>query len=152
MKPVGLVLTFLCVSAAIVLFRSSTIASAIDLAKGMMGLNGIALPEPIYAHLGPFASWMHNIGVKSYDQSGKDFTMMIIWVMILAFIALTFPNSLKILARYEPALGVKPRQSQQFGRIIEWNPSVAWAIMVAAISAMGVIFIGGPSEFLYWQF
>jgi alginate O-acetyltransferase complex protein AlgI len=152
MKPVGLILTFVSVSAAIVLFRSSTLASAMDLAKGMMGLNGIALPEAIYAHLGPLASWMHNVGIKSYDQSGRDFIMMIIWITVLTVIALTFPNSLQVLVRYEPALGVKARPAQLFGRVIEWSPSVAWAIVVAAISAIGVLFIGGPSEFLYWQF
>jgi alginate O-acetyltransferase complex protein AlgI len=152
MKPVGLILTFISVSSAIVLFRSSTIGSAMNLAKGMMGLNGIALPEAIYAHFGPFASWMHRIGINSYEQSGKDFIMMIIWVATLTFIALTFPNTLQILARYEPALGVKPGRAQLRGRIIEWNPSVAWAVVVAAISAIGVLFIGGPSEFLYWQF
>jgi hypothetical protein len=37
-------------------------------------------------------------------------------------------------------------------RIGEWAPSLPWAIAMSAIAAIGIFYIGGPSEFLYWQF
>ena len=69
------------------------------------------------------------------------------------FVALACPNTLQILARYEPALGVKS-QSIKFpiGRIVEWDASLPWAIAVSVIAAVAIVSLGGPSEFLYWQF
>jgi len=37
-------------------------------------------------------------------------------------------------------------------RIVEWGASLPWAIAVSAITAIAIVSMGGPSEFLYWQF
>ena len=63
MNPVGFILTFVSVSVAMVFFRSPTMASAADLVRGMIGLNGVALPQEIFDQLGPMASWLHRMGV-----------------------------------------------------------------------------------------
>jgi alginate O-acetyltransferase complex protein AlgI len=153
MKPVGLILTFVSVSAAMVFFRSPTMVTAMDLIKGMIGLNGIALPQEIYDHLGRLAEWLHRMGVASQSGDGKDFMMMVIWIPVLMFIALACPNTLQMLARYEPALGVKPHPVWLLNRrLVEWNTSLAWAIGVSIIAVIGILSLGGPSEFLYWQF
>ena len=47
MKPAGFVLTFVSVTAAMIFFRAPTMTSAIDLVKGIIGLNGIALPQAL---------------------------------------------------------------------------------------------------------
>jgi hypothetical protein len=128
--------------------------SAIDLVKGIVGLNGIALPQSLFDHLGPLASTFHSIGVIADGSlGGKDFVKAAIWISGLMFVALACPNTLQILARYEPALGVKPRSTKLVtGRIIEWNASLPWAIAMSAIAVIAIGFMGGPSEFLYWQF
>src|SRR5262249_41450194 len=87
MTPVGLILTFVSVSAAMVFFRAPAVASAMDLLKGMIGLNGLALPP----------------------GSSQDIVMILTWIVGLTIVALGCPNTLQILAQYEPALGVKPR-------------------------------------------
>jgi len=127
--------------------------SAIDLAKGIIGLNGIALPQDLFERLGPLASMLHRIGVMPDPSWPTGFYKTAIWISGLMVVALACPNTLQILARYEPALGVKPRSTKLVtGRIIEWNPSLPWAIAMSAIAAIAIGFIGGPSEFLYWQF
>src|SRR5271163_1378841 len=64
MKPAGLVLTFVSVTTAMVFFRAPTMTSAIDLVKGIIGLNGIALPQALFDHLGPLARTFHGaVGV-----------------------------------------------------------------------------------------
>ena len=142
MKPVGFLLTFVSVSAAMVFFRSPTIASAADLVRGMIGLNGVALPN-----------WLHVLGVASQPGGHEDFIKMAIWIPVLMFIALACPNTLQVLDRFEPALGVKPRPTPLLSRrLVEWNPSLAWAIVVAIIATTGILSLGGPTEFLYWQF
>ena len=75
------------------------------------------------------------------------------WIVVLLFVALACPNTLQILACYEPALGVKRQATKLvFGRIVEWEASLPWAIAVSVIAAIAIGSIGGPSEFLYWQF
>jgi alginate O-acetyltransferase complex protein AlgI len=155
MQPLGRLLTFTSVAVAMVFFRSPTLTSAIDLMKGLIGHNGVALPQAIFDHLGPVAGWLHRGGVASVDSelwSGQEFTRMVMWIFALMLIALACPNTLQILARYEPALGVKPLTSNFAGRRIEWNPCLPWAIGMSIVTAIGIFFVGGESEFLYWQF
>ena len=153
MKPAGWILTFVSVTIAMIFFRSPTITSAIDLLKGAIGLNGIALPQALFEHLGPLTSTLHRIGVMLDPSWPTDFYKTALWISGLMFVALACPNTLQILARYEPALGVKPRSTKLVtGRSIEWNASLPWAIAMSAIAAIAIGFMGGPSEFLYWQF
>jgi alginate O-acetyltransferase complex protein AlgI len=153
MKPAGFILTFVSVAGAMVFFRSPTMTSAIDLAKGMIGLNGIALPEAFFDHPGRLARALHGVGVTTVSWSIQDFAKTAMWISVLMFVALACPNTLQILALYEPALGVKA-QSTKFllGRVVEWDASLPWAIAVSVVAAMAIVSIGGPSEFLYWQF
>jgi D-alanyl-lipoteichoic acid acyltransferase DltB (MBOAT superfamily) len=154
MKPFGWLLTFTSVAAAMVFFRSPTLTSAIGLMKGLIGQNGIALPQAIYDHLG--FSWLQHIGVASVQPelwSTHEFGRMVMWIFAPMLIALVCPNSLQLLARYEPALGVKAPPTTVKGRkIIEWSPSLPWAIGMSMVTASGIFFLGGQGEFLYWQF
>jgi len=156
MRPLGWLLTFIAVVVAMVFFRTPTIASAVDLMKGLIGQNGVALPQAIYGHLGPLAGWLHRVGVTSVSPalwSGQEFARMVEWIFALMLIALACPNTLEILARYEPALGVKPLTTDfPARRFIEWNASLPWAIGVSIVAAIAIVSMGGRSEFLYWQF
>jgi alginate O-acetyltransferase complex protein AlgI len=156
MKPAGFVLTFVSVTTAMVFFRSPTITSAIDVLKGIIGLNGIALPQNLFDHVGPLTSTLRSVGVIADESwTSHDFAQTAIWISLLIFVALACPNTLQILARYEPALGVKSQSTKLvIGRIriVEWGPSLPWAIAVSALAAIAIDSIGGPSEFLYWQF
>lgn len=154
MKPVGWILTFFCVVAAMALFRSSNLGAAGILLKGMVGFNGFALPVTIYEHVGPFAGLLKGLGVTAEAWSANDFILLVAWIVGTLFIALALPNTLQIVARYEPALGIKPQlvKERAVDRALKWNPSLAWAIGMSIIAALGVYSLGGPSEFLYWQF
>src|SRR5277367_2826110 len=140
MKPAGFVLTFVSVTTAIVFFRASTLKSAIDLVKGVTGQNGFSLP--------------HGVGAIA-QAYGTDIEKAATWTAALLFIALICPNTLQILAPYEPALGVKTQSTAPVigrFRIPTWGPSLPWAIAVSIIAAIAIVSVGGPSEFLYWQF
>jgi alginate O-acetyltransferase complex protein AlgI len=156
MNPVGWLLTFLAVAVAMIFFRSPTIMSAVDLVRGLIGQNGVALPQVIYNHLGPLAGLLHHAGVASVSPelwSGKDFGWMVMWIFALMFIALACPNTLQILDRYEPALGVKTRLPDTgVLKALRWNTSLGWTIGISAITVISMLSISGKSEFLYWQF
>lgn len=156
MRPLGHIFTFVAVAVSMVFFRSPTITASIDIVKGIIGQNGIALPQAIYDHLGPLASLLRSIGVTAVSPelwNIREFGMMVIWIFVLMSAALLFPNTLEILDRYEPALGVKPRNTGFFiQEKIKWSASLPWAIMVSIATAIGILSLSGPSEFLYWQF
>jgi alginate O-acetyltransferase complex protein AlgI len=140
MKPVGFLVTFVGFTLSMIFFRATTVRSAIDLLKGALGLNGFALPHGAAAIAATY---------------GTDIKHAVMWVAILLFIALVCPNTLQILAPYEPALGVKPSSTAPIIRrlrIPAWGPSLPWAVAVSVVAAVTIFSIGGPSEFLYWQF
>jgi D-alanyl-lipoteichoic acid acyltransferase DltB (MBOAT superfamily) len=136
MQPTGFVITFACVAASMIIFRSANLKTAAELFKGMLGLHGIG--------------WSQLTG--SDAVVGR--TRVAFWIAVSAFIALVCPNTLQILSRYEPALGWKP--SPQDGATAKtsllWTPSLAWLVAVSIIAAIGILYLGGQSEFLYWQF
>jgi hypothetical protein len=155
MNPVGFLVTFVTVCVTMVFFRAPTITSAIDVLKGIIGLNGVGLPQELLARLGPLAGTLHHIGVYGEAWNIHDFMSAARWICLLLVIALALPNTLQILDRYEPALGVRPSSTKlAIGkiRILKWGPSIPWAIALSAMAAIAVVSLGGPSEFLYWQF
>ena len=156
MTPIGGVLVFLGVLVANAFFRSPTIGSALDIVKGMVGLHGVALPQATYDALGPITGVLQALGVMTVAPqvwSSRDLMMTTFWIGALAVVAYGCPNALQILARYEPALGVKPPTAPApRRRLPEWASSLPWAIAVSVLALASVLSLGGPSAFLYWQF
>jgi hypothetical protein len=154
MNPAGFLITFVSVAASMIVFRAATMGSAVNLLKGMVGLNGVALPRSVIERLGPLTSWLSEAGVVRGLEPGVDANQLTIWIAGLTFIALVFPNTLEVLARYEPALGVKelPPEKRRGRLAIAWSASPVWAVLLSVIAATGVFYLGGQSEFLYWQF
>ena len=154
--PIGAILVFIGVMVANVFFRSPTITSAMDILRGMVGLHGLALPQAVFDGLGPVAGLLQSIGAKSMASdlwSGRDFMVMIAWIVGLAAVAYGFPNTLQILASVEPALGVKPSPTgTTLQRVLQWTTSLPWAVAVSVLALASVLSLGGPSAFLYWQF
>jgi alginate O-acetyltransferase complex protein AlgI len=124
-------LTFLAVVFAMVFFRSENWAAATSIVSGMAALNGLT----------------------GDVLSGRDLVLLSRWTLALLFVALALPNTLRVLDRYEPALGFTPRSSASRPDLpVKWQPSPAWAVALAAIAAVAIVRLSGPSEFLYWQF
>ena len=154
MQPVGFVLTFVCVASSMVVFRSSTMGTVGSLFKGMLGLNGIALPESIYGRLGPLAMWLRQVGIVEGLEADIAFNRTAFWIVLLAIVAVAYPNTLQLLGRHEPALSWKEDlgYGEAIDRAVAWKASLAWAMIVSVVAAVGILHLGGQSEFLYWQF
>ena len=139
MKPVGFVVTFVAFTLSMIFFRATTVQ------LGDRSGQGRAWAQRLWA--------ARRRGGRRDLWDGLKHAVM--WVAILLFIALVCPNTLQILAPYEPALGVKPASTVPIIgklRIPAWGPSLPWAIAVSVVAAVAIFSIGGPSEFLYWQF
>jgi D-alanyl-lipoteichoic acid acyltransferase DltB (MBOAT superfamily) len=153
MAPAGFLLTFLSVVVAMVLFRAPTVSAALLLWKGMIGSYGAALPHAVLARLGAAGEWLTAVGFHAAWTSGSFSLEAILRIGVLLVIALVLPNTLEILAPYEPALGVKPAKNPAWlTRRMSWTPSAAWALGLACVALAGILSLGELSEFLYWQF
>jgi D-alanyl-lipoteichoic acid acyltransferase DltB (MBOAT superfamily) len=149
----GFALTFVSVVVAMVMFRAPTVGTAASIWGDLVGAHGVTLPEGLFARLGVAAHWLHAIGVQPDASSGSALLEGLLRVTVLLAIALGLPNTLQILARYEPAIGVRPvKREPRLVRVVQWRPSGYWAYGLAAISAAGILSLGQLSEFLYWQF
>ena len=151
--PAAFMLTFLSVVFAMVLFRSPTVAGAAMLWKGMIGVYGTTMPRAILSHLGPIGGLLVQLGVQPAWTSGTMFVGAAARIGVLLFIALALPNTLELLALYQPALGVKPAKTP--GRLlgfVAWQPTGTWAVSLACVALAGILSLGELHEFLYWRF
>jgi D-alanyl-lipoteichoic acid acyltransferase DltB (MBOAT superfamily) len=151
----GWLLTFVCVVLAMVFFRAPTLQGAGVLLKGLVGGYGIGAPAAIFEHLGPLARLLEDTGGTAETWWGTtDLLMLVGWTVLLLGLALLGPNSAQLLARYEPALGLRSEAPGGVGPLSQlvWKPSLKWAIAVALVAYAAILRLSGPSEFLYWQF
>ena len=153
MAPVGFLLTFLSVVGAMVLFRAPSAGAALMLWKGMIGVYGVTLPQAVFSRIGAAGDWLQSIGIHPAWTSGSLLLAATVQIGLLLAVALLLPNTLQMLAAYEPAIGVKPAVSPSpLLRRLTWTPNRGWAISLACVALAGMLSLGELSEFLYWQF
>jgi alginate O-acetyltransferase complex protein AlgI len=153
MQPAGFVLTFISVAIAMVLFRSPNWHAAVEVFKGMVGRHGLELPQLFVDKLRAKGLAQH-LALIGGGLPAKEFTLMYLWLFAMLLIALLLPNSIQIMARYEPVLGAKERPANTgLARLaLTWNPTLMWAVVMALMATAALLRVGGRSEFLYWQF
>jgi hypothetical protein len=146
-------LTFLVIAAAAVFFRAPSVETALGILRGMTGANGITVPMAVAARANPMLApiGLHLIGVW---ESGNNFAQLWTWIAAGFVVVLALPNSLEMLAAWQPALGFKVRKTDQTRllRAVVWRPGTAWALGLSGVTAIGLLSLGRLSEFLYWHF
>lgn len=84
---------------------------------------------------------LHGAGTRMPSAS------MVALIAIQLAIVWVAPNTQQIMQRYEPSLGRAPAGSK-----IVWRPSAGWAYAFGILAGLGIVAVGGASEFLYFQF
>ena len=175
MRPIGFVLTFVCVVSALVVFRASSLHQAVSVLSGMIGLHGIA-------------SWefqlLHRAGFDMVSFVVWDSLSPVLWLSVLFAGVILLPNSLELLRRFEPSLDFPekgaaevsngdPTADNETGarRRFDLIQRVVWgilhlkdigrvgvplngltAVVSAALFVAGATAIGRGAEFLYGGF
>jgi alginate O-acetyltransferase complex protein AlgI len=117
--------TYLSVLIASVFFRAPSVAAAIDVLGGMLGLSG-------WESQAPAVGLLHGV-----------------FLLLLCVIVWFFPNSQQIMRRYDPVLEeVEP----PYPISLSWRPDLGSAMAVGVAAAIGILALGGTTEFLYFQF
>lgn len=148
MVPLGRVLTLLAVVFAIALFKSSTLGGALHVMQAMLGMDGLRLPAALLGRLGMAGHWLGAAGVAGDAFSGANFISAVLWTLLLLLIATAAPNSLQLMARFEPALGTTALAAARW----QVRFDARWASLFGLMLLVGLMSLNQVSEFLYWQF
>jgi len=81
---------------------------------------------------------------------GVNISYFTILHLLILFVIVWFaPNTQQIMSRYEPALGRIALNPYNF---LSWAPSIHWGIIAGVLMLVGILALGGTTEFLYFQF
>lgn len=147
------IVTFAAVVVAWVLFRADTISSAFGVYRGMLGMNGIVLPEQWLHSSGIFGGWLSSSGIPF--GATPAFTKALqgpVLVALLTSIAWFLPNTQQFMLKFEPAINIYHGEKNTTISWLQWSPSWKWAAGCSILMTIGIIMLDKMSEFLYFQF
>ena len=149
----GQAMTFVCVTIAWVFFRAPTFDVAFGIVKGMFGFNGLVLPGSFESRLGGMATALADLGI-AFGNPGAFTTMGALYVGSALMIAWFLPNTYEIMRRYQPILQSAEilKEISFAARFIRWTPTLVWAVYVAALLLISLVYMGGHQKFLYFDF
>jgi D-alanyl-lipoteichoic acid acyltransferase DltB (MBOAT superfamily) len=150
-RAVAIAVTFTAVNVAWVFFRSPDFTTAVGILRGMIGMNGAALPAAIVDRVPLLQSLVAHGWFGTYLGGGARFVTACAWILVAGVIAFGMPNTQEIMRRARPALRTEVVQPASW-HWARWRPSPAWAALGGLLLAAGVISLSRPSEFLYFQF
>lgn len=152
-------LTMLCIVVGWVFFRATTIDGAHRILIGMVGGNGVELPNGILVRLGDIGVQLQILGIEAVHGGGSLMVSTWLWILFLFAVVLLLPNVQQLFARVDGAL--MKREPAPDGAIPLlsvlrfqwcWTPSISWASFSGLLFALGTLTLFQVSEFLYFQF
>jgi len=140
-------------------FRASSFDAGKAMLEGMVGWNGVALPNAIAAILGGGWQVLADLGFTTYLGGGAEFIYTWLWVVLLLTVVMAMPNTQQIMYRFEPVIHDYHSDERSELRLVprahsalSWKPNARWAMATGVIAALGVFAMSRISEFLYFQF
>ncbi len=149
----GRVLTLGAVTLSWVYFRAETFASANNIAKGMLGMQGASLPEKFERKFGEgFSEVLTNLGV-TFDSTlvggTTEFGVLLLVLLVLWFA----PNVGEMMRGEEPYLNTYGREIEEpKNKFFLWAPTAKWALITALCFVISILYLTRVQEFLYFQF
>ncbi|MDD4977075.1 MAG: MBOAT family protein [Gallionella sp.] len=152
-------LTFIAVVIGWVFFRAADVGVALDMLRGMMGLNGLSLP----ASLQPSLSVMSDPGWLKFDGAHPlnpklNNTDIFLNLGLALLIATQLPNVRQMFRAYQPVyedisqLGPPLDNPHPVRTHILWAPTRKHAWLFGLIFAISLMSLNRMSEFIYFQF
>ncbi len=150
MHAIAVLLTFLVVVVAWVVFRAENLHTAVGILKGMAGMNGFAVPDAWLSKWGVLGQWLTAHG---YATAAFSYPLImggaVNWIWISLLIVWFAPNTQQIMAMHKPSLDI-PDDSK--AKRLLWHPTYSWLVASVACSTFALLSISELSEFIYFQF
>ncbi|MBC7906360.1 MAG: MBOAT family protein [Rhodospirillaceae bacterium] len=142
-------ITFTAVVVAWVPFRAADVATAVEIWRSMIGLNGISVPRILapLANLAPFL----RVDPTDFDGFAQVGRLNIGFMAAGLMIALLLPNIYQFMIRRSPALWGTSEQRPSESKVT-WVPSSVYALASIALFAYSLSINEEGSPFLYFQF
>ena len=141
--------TFIVVVFAWVFFRAETLDGALRIIQGMLGLNGVTLPNALMNGLGPVGEYFAQLGITPSLGGGATFVSTWCWIVVLLFVVLACPNTQQVILQANPD---KKETELANLNIIKWHPNIPWSIFIGVLASIAILSMQRVSEFLYFQF
>ena len=135
-RSLGWVLTITAVTLGWVVFRTTDLDAASRVYAGLVGLNGIVIPDS----LAPYLGWLtQSIPAISFGSSELIRAPVAIWICIAAIIAFALPCSEEVFRGERPFISAD-------------RLSLRKAVMCGAIAFVGMINLSQAQVFVYFRF
>lgn len=147
-------LVFPAVMLSWVFFRSESWLGAKTMLRGMLGFNGILLPERYQAALGSLNDWvMSTLHMHTGDLVTFGSFRAVLWMILVTAFVFLLPNSQQLLAEFDRNSGLAG-DGQLRSRVLAFRPTAISAVVAAGVGivVLAAIYSGVPSEFIYFQF
>ena len=129
-QSLSILITFIAVTVAWVLFRAANLNSAFLIYKSMIGLQGI---------------------VFTFDELPLFSQMQLTWLIVLLIIVWVMPNTYQLMQQFRQVLPTNQNRVIQPFRL-QWQPTRRWAVISALITGIAILSLTRITEFLYFQF
>jgi alginate O-acetyltransferase complex protein AlgI len=149
------VLTYLCVLIGSVVFRAPSVGAAVALLGGMLGAHGVGPGFPVPASVawqtGAIGAALHAHGAVVIGRWQETVHVLetILALVGLYLIVWLLPNTQQIFA--EDVATIESVTSTRF-TWLRWRSNLGWAVALGCATVIGLLSVGGTSEFLYFQF
>jgi D-alanyl-lipoteichoic acid acyltransferase DltB (MBOAT superfamily) len=130
--------TFFAICFAWAFFRADSLATAVAVTRGMLGLNGIALAERHRGYFGTMAHRLDEIGVQFIPDGDLNLHFIVyVYVLTAIVFCMVFPSTQALSQK----LGAMP-----------WRLNIALASVLGVAAGATICAMERPSEFLYFNF
>lgn len=139
-------ITFISVIVAWVFFRAENFSDAAAILKGMLGLNGFALPAS-------YAAWIPSwIPIKYNDYMTYLFkgAHEALFIVLLLVIVTTFPNSQQFIS--QKFYGISSNGRELSMTLAPNSVKFYWAVLICLVFVVCLLFSISPNAFIYFRF
>jgi hypothetical protein len=150
-EKIYLIITFVAIVIAWVVFRADNLTAAQLILEGMFGQHGIRMPLKWFNHSGNIKQWLVLHGVEFGNSQTFNASKLPLRLLICFLIVWCMPNTQEIFSHFKPALAIKTISKAQ-KKWWQWQPNLIWLIIVTMIAVSGILSLGELSEFIYFQF
>ena len=135
-------LTFAAVVVAWIFFRAADLGAAIEMLKGIVGINGLGVPQNVALHFGI------NVEMIPKYYQGRNSLLHITTLLLICWF---WPNTQEIV-RQGQAVSDQESLERPKHSLLVWQPSRVWVLIMLALAWGTVTRLNQVSEFLYFQF
>ena len=160
LRPMYFLLTFVAVVVSLTVFRAQSTDQAVEMLRGMAGLNGLVLPNLALAVLGERLAGL--LAFVSFGDVPYFSAQQWFWLALLLAFVWLLPNTQEWLARYGTGTRAVRRDSWVgLGRLLvadrwlgAWRPSMTCGVFVGGVLCFALMqaLSQTPAEFVYFRF